>query len=77
MTWDYRVMVRGGRYAAYEVYYEDGRITTCGADPTYSTGESPEDRPRNSSGIVGPWPSPFSTIEHWKPKVSQPRVADA
>ncbi len=44
MTWDYRVMVRGGRYAAYEVYYEDGRITTCGADPTYSTGESPEDR---------------------------------
>lgn len=39
MTWEYRVMSRGGELAIYEVYYDpDGRVTACSSLPTFPAG---------------------------------------
>ncbi|MES2073973.1 MAG: hypothetical protein V4488_26705 [Pseudomonadota bacterium] len=36
MTWEYRVMNRGGELAIYEVYYGDnGTVEGYSSDPTY------------------------------------------
>lgn len=44
MTWNYRVMVREGRYAVHAVYYaDDGRIRSWSAEPMGLSGESVED----------------------------------
>jgi hypothetical protein len=44
MTWNYRIMVRGGRYAVHAVYYaDDGRIANWSAGPMDLSGESVEE----------------------------------
>ena len=43
MTWDYRILVRNGEYAIYEVYYdESGHIEAFTDIPAYPTGDSTE-----------------------------------
>ena len=77
MTWNYRVMVRGGRYAVYEVYYEDGRITNCSAEPTYPTGESPQDLAEEFERCRRALMEPVLDYETLEAEVPQPREADA
>ena len=39
--WNYRVIVRDGRFAVHSVYYaKDGRITAFSAEPSVPSGES-------------------------------------
>ncbi len=43
MTWDYRILVRNGEDAIYEVYDdESGHIEACTDTPAYPTGDSTE-----------------------------------
>ena len=44
MTWDYRILVRNGEYAIYEVYYdESGHIEAFADTPVYPAGDSTEE----------------------------------
>ena len=44
MTWNYRVMVRDGRYAVYSVYYaDDGHISGWSEEPMSPNAESVEE----------------------------------
>ncbi len=44
MFWNYRVMVRAGRYAVYSVYYDDdGSVQSWSAEPMVLNGGSVED----------------------------------
>jgi hypothetical protein len=44
VTWNYRIMVRNGEYAIYEVYYDDaGNVETFTDEPVYPAGESVEE----------------------------------
>ena len=44
MTWSYRVVVRNGEYAIYEVYYDEvGNVSAFTDEPVYPTGESLEE----------------------------------
>lgn len=38
-TWNYRVLRREGNFAIHEVFYEDGKPTSCTEDPVAPFGE--------------------------------------
>jgi hypothetical protein len=38
-TWNYRVLQHEGNFAIHEVYYEDGKPTSCTEDPVAPFGE--------------------------------------
>jgi hypothetical protein len=78
VTWNYRVMVRGGRYAVYEVYYaDDGRITHFSEEPTYPCGESIEDLAEDFERYRRALAEPALNYEALEVEVARPRVADA
>jgi hypothetical protein len=76
MTWNYRVMVRDGRYAIYSVYYEDGRITSCSVDPMYLDGESLEELAGELERFGQALLKPVLEYETMEAEFAQSREAD-
>jgi hypothetical protein len=78
MTWNYRVMVRDGRYAVHAVYYaDDGRITTWSAEPMDLSGESVEDLSEELERFRRALSEPVLDYDAPEPRLSEPREADA
>jgi hypothetical protein len=78
MTWNYRVMVRGGSYAVHAVYYaDDGRITSWSAEPMALSGESIEDLTEEIERFRRALSEPVLDYDAPEPRSSEPREAGA
>ena len=78
MTWNYRVMVREGRYAVHAVYYtEDGRITNWSAEPMELSGESVEELSEELGRFRRALSEPVLDYVAPEPRLVEPREADA
>jgi hypothetical protein len=78
LTWNYRVMIRDGRYAVHAVYYaDDGRIMNWSAEPMDLSGASVEDLSEELERFHSALLKPVLDYDAPELKTSESRETDA